>query len=134
MSLHDMLAEVYNDRIEFVTTRPPDSQFALLERRVVITNPPELVQLAQTGTVKKLDELVKLLADPDRAWAAEVLLAAMTRREEKIVDTYAAHSDEWWRVMGEGAYQRWSNWLKENRGNLAWDEANKNFTSFKSER
>lgn len=128
MSVDDRLAKVYNDQIKFVTIRPPDSQFVLLERRVVVTGPPELVQLAQTGTLDTLDELVKLLADSERAWAAEVLLAAMTRREEKIVDTYAAHPDEWWRVMGEGAYQRWNNWLKENRGKLAWDEASKTFT------
>jgi hypothetical protein len=128
MSLDDVLAEVYNGRIEFVTMRPPDSQFALLERRVVVTGPPELVQLAQTGTLDTLDELVKLLADPERAWAAEVLLAAMTRQEEKIVDNYAAHPDEWGRVMGERAYQRWGNWLKENRGKLAWDEVSKTFT------
>lgn len=128
MKLNDMLEAAHNDRIEFVTMRPPDSQFALLERRVVVTGPPELVQLAQTGTLNMLDELVKLLADPDRAWAAEVLLAAMTRREEKIVDTYAAHPDEWWHSVGEGAYQRWNNWLKENRGKLAWDETSKTFT------
>jgi hypothetical protein len=128
MALNDMLAAVRNDWIKFVTMRPPDSQFALLERHIVVTDPPELVQLAQMGTLDALDALTKLLTDPGRAWAAEVLLAAMTRREEKIVDTYAAHPDEWWRVMGEGAYQRWSSWLKENRAKLAWDEANKTFT------
>jgi len=128
MQLRALLAEVRNDRITFMTLRPPDSQFALLERRVVVTSPPELVQLAQMGTLDALYELIKLLTEPDRAWAAEVLLAAMTRREETIVDAYAAEPDAWWRGMGGGAYERWSNWLREHQGNVTWDEANKSFT------
>jgi hypothetical protein len=119
--MENMLTSVRNDRIEFATMRPPGSRFAILERRVVVTNPPELVNLSKIGDPCVLDELVKLLREPDRAWAAEVLLAAMTGREEKIVDSFATAPDEWWTSIGKTAYNRWSKWLKESQGKLVWN-------------
>jgi hypothetical protein len=127
MELKDMLDAVRNDRIEFATMRPPGSQFATLERRVIVTGPPELITLSKTGDLTALDELVKLLKERDRAWAAMVLLAAMTRREEKIVDTFAATPGEWWDSVGKTAHERWDAWLKETNGKLVWDSANKVF-------
>jgi hypothetical protein len=121
MDLKDRLAAVRNDRIQFVTSRPPGSPFATLERRVDVTGPPELVELSHHDDVKVLDELVNLLRDPDRAWAAEVLLAAMTRREEKIVDAFARTPGEWWDSVGKSAYERWRAWLGETRNRLVWD-------------
>lgn len=123
-----MLEVVRNDRIEFATMRPPGSQFAVLERRVVVTGPPELVNLSGTDNLDVLDGLVKFLKEPNRAWAAVVLLAAMTRKEEKMVDTFAAIPDEWWDSVGRTAYERWSIWLRETREKLVWDAENKIFT------
>jgi hypothetical protein len=121
MELKDMLAAVRNDRIEFATMRPPASQFATLDRQVVVTGPPELVELCGTGDVRVLNELVRFLEDPNRAWAAMVSLAAMTRREEKIVDSFAANPDDWWNSLGKTAYDRWTRWLDESRDKLIWD-------------
>lgn len=131
MKRDDLLAAVRNDRIEFVTTRPPDSPFATLDRQVVVTGPPELVELSGTGDVRVLDELVKLLQDPNRAWAAMVLLATMTRTEEKIVDAFAAAPDEWWDSLGKTACERWTRWLGERRGKLVWDSQNRVFVETK---
>ena len=127
MELKDSLTSVRNDRIKFVTMRSPGSQFTTLERRVVITGPPELLELAGTGDVRVLDELVRLLKDPDRAWAATVLLAALTRRDEKVVDAFAASPEKWWESVGRTAYGRWSEWLSESRGKLTWDSENRAF-------
>jgi hypothetical protein len=121
MKLEAMLAAVYNNRIQFATTRPPDSPFATLERRVVVTDPPELIELTRTGDPRVLDELVKLLHERDRAWAAMVLLAALTRREEKIVDAFASRPDEWSETVGKTAFERWSKWLVESKAKLVWD-------------
>lgn len=126
-----MLAAVRNNRIEFVTTRPPSSQFATLDRHVVVTGPTELVKLSGMGDVQVLDDVVELLQDPDRAWAAMVLLAAMTRREEKIIDSFAATPDEWWNSLGKTAYERWTQWLEETRKKLVWDFQNKVFVEGK---
>ncbi len=127
MELKEMLTAVRNERIEFVTMRPPGSEFAVLDRRVVVTGPSELVKLAELGELRVLDELVNFLQEPDRAWAAEVLLAAMIRREEKIVDSFAATPNEWWDSVGKTAYERWSKWLQETKGKLVWDSKKKTF-------
>ena len=121
MEADTTLAAVGNDRIQFVTARPANSQFATLERQVIVTGPPELAKLAKTGEVDVLDRLVSLLSEPDRAWAAEVLLAAMTGNESKIVDVFAAHPDQWWEALGSTAEERWRSWLEETRGKLRWD-------------
>lgn len=127
MELKDMLSAVRNDQIEFLTMSPPGSQFAILERRVIVTAPPELVELSQIGDVRVLESLVKMLKEPDRAWAAMVLLAAMTREEEKMVDVFATSPAEWWDSIGKTAHERWSKWLKEKRQKLAWDVEDKVF-------
>ena len=74
-----------------------------------------------------MDELVPMLKEPDRAWAALVLLAAMTRREEKIVDTFAGSPDDWWVSVGKTAHERWARWLSEARGRLVWNAEEKVF-------
>jgi hypothetical protein len=127
METKDSLAFARNDRIKFVTTSPADSQFATLERRVVVTGPPELVELAGKADVRVLDQLVSLLKDPDRAWAAMVLLAALTRREEKVVDAFANSPQKWWESVGKTAHDRWSKWLAGARGKLTWDRENRAF-------
>lgn len=121
MEHQNMLDAVQNDRVEFITMRPPGSPFATLDRRVAVTGPPELVAVAESGEVALLDELVVLLKEPERAWAAAVLLAAMTGREAKLVDAFAATPDEWWDAVGETAYERWAAWGEGARDRLVWD-------------
>jgi hypothetical protein len=121
MDLSPLLAAVRNDRIKVGTMRPPGSKFAVLERRVLIGGPPELVQLSEIGELRVLDELLPLLKDPARAWAANAMLAKMTRTDEKQVDTWQSRVDEWWGVFGKGAFERWSRWLAEHRDHLRWN-------------
>lgn len=116
-----MLEGVRNDRIQFVTMRPPGSHFATLERRVVVTAPTEAVALSQMGDLNVLDKLIEMLQKTDRAWAAFVLLAALTRRDEKIVDSFAIHPNDWWNSIGKEAHGKWVAWLEKVRGHLAWD-------------
>jgi hypothetical protein len=108
-------------QIQFVTIQPEGSPFATLERRVIVTGPPEILELMNAGNIRILDELVTVLKDPARSWAAEVLLAALTRNEEKIVDTYQARPEEWWDSLGKTAHDRWQKWLTEQKNELTWD-------------
>jgi len=117
----EQLEAVRTGDVEFATLRPPGSRFAVLERRVVVTGPPALVELARTGEVDVLDDLVELLGDPETAWAAEVLLAAMTGREAKAVESFGGDVAEWWETLGQGAQERWSAWLEAARDALRWD-------------
>jgi hypothetical protein len=115
MDLKELLAAVRNDRIQFATMRPPGSAFTTLDRRVVVTGPPELVELVASRDPQVVTHLVELLPDRDRAWAAEVLLAAMTDHESKIVDAFAATPDEWWDTVGQTAHERWTTWLRQSK-------------------
>jgi hypothetical protein len=116
-----MLDMVRDKEIRFLTMRPAHSHAATLERRVVVTGPPELVALAQTPDPLVLEELVNVLRQPHRGWAAFVLLAAMTGREEKIVDSFASTPDEWYASLGDHSYANWSSWLEQVKHKLVWD-------------
>jgi hypothetical protein len=127
MEFRDSLSFVRNDLIQFVTMQAPGSQFTTLERRVVITGPPELVELSGSGDRRVLEELVGLLKSREKAWAAMVLLAALTGKEEKVVDMFAASPDNWRESLGKTAYDRWSLWLTESIGKLYWSSENRLF-------
>jgi hypothetical protein len=116
--LADLLA---GSAVEFATMRPRDSSFAVLDRRVVITAPEALREVSRSGDPEVLDELVACLGDPDTAWPAQVLLAAMTGVDAKEVETFATDPGGWWAAFGESARDRWAQWLEENRGRLRWD-------------
>src|SRR3954453_19217929 len=101
--------------------RPRGATTATLERRVVLTGPPEVRDLAEIGDVRVLDALVDLLHDPARAWAAEVVLAALTLEDGKLVDTFSGRPQDWWEVAGRAAHERWSAWLRRRRDRLTWN-------------
>jgi hypothetical protein len=68
-----------------------------------------------------LAELVPLLDDATRAWAAHVLLAKLTQTDEKTVDIYATNPAGWWQTFGPSARRTWQRFLDDHRGKLAWD-------------
>jgi hypothetical protein len=124
----DDMQAVRNDSIQFATSRRRGATLPTLDRQVVLTGPPEAVAIAERGEVAVLDQLVPLLADRDRAWAAEVMLAAMTGREADIVNSFQARPSSFFDEVGQGAKDRWQRWLDEVRGKLQWDAAQKQFT------
>jgi hypothetical protein len=126
--LSELVAAVGRADVVFATMRPQGSQFATLDRRVVVVDPPELKALAESGDLAVVEELVELLRDRDRAWPALVLLAAMTGREEKLVESFQDQPD-WWDVIGRTAHHRWRTWLDEARDGLVWDPAATVFTA-----
>jgi hypothetical protein len=121
MTREEQLEAVRAGDVEWVTMRPRGSSFAVLDRVVRVTGPPPLVDLAQAGDVEVLDELVALLGEPESAWAAQVLLAALTGREAKDVEVFGSDPAAWWEAAGRGAGERWSEWLEASRDELVWD-------------
>jgi hypothetical protein len=118
---------IRNDRIQFVTMRPRRSTLPTLDRQVVLTGPPGAMALVERGDVAVLDKLVALLGDPERAWAAEVVLAALTQREADIVNSFQARPGEFFDGVGQGAKDRWQKWLDGARGKLQWDPEARQF-------
>ncbi len=129
MNKPDDLQAVRNDRIQFATMRPPGSTMPTRDRRVVVTAPEEAVALAARGDLRVLDQLVALLDDADRAWAAEVLLAAMTGHEADLVNDLQGSPEEFATAIGRGAKARWQTWLDGARPTLAWDATRKQFVT-----
>jgi hypothetical protein len=121
MQLTQLLNAVTDENIEFLTTRHNHAAMPTLDRRVVVTGPPDVVKLLPIGDVRVLEELVTLLRDPNRAWAAEVVLAALTHNEEDIVNAFAAHPERWQDSVGKNAYDRWNKWLTSHERALSWD-------------
>lgn len=126
--LERLLAGVRDRDVEFASVSgagPTD-----LERRIVVVAPPELAELTSTGDVRVLDHLVGSLDVPGRAWAAQVALTAMTRRDEKLVEANQAPPDEWLdTAVGRGARARWTAWLAEHRDRLTWDPETRTFST-----
>jgi hypothetical protein len=120
-STHELVASLRSATIRVATYRPPNSQLATLERKVTIIGPDEAKRLEAVGDPAILDELLPLLDDPERAWAANVLLAKLTQSDEKTVDIYAAQPDRWWQTFGPHARQSWQRFLDEHRGLLVWN-------------
>ena len=123
----DLHAAIRNDSIQFATMRPPEATLPTRGRRVVVVAPPEAVALARRGDVALLDQLVALLADPERAWAAEVMLAALTGNEADLVNDFQGSPESFRDVLGKNAPQRWQAWLATVRGKLQWDASRDQF-------
>ncbi|MEU0878255.1 hypothetical protein ABZ345_06620 [Lentzea sp. NPDC005914] len=122
--MNGRLDVVGRDEVVFATMRPHGSSSATLERRVVVLGPPELRELAESGDISVAEGLIGLLEDPSRAWAAQVLLAAMTGREEKLVESFQGRPD-WWDTVGKTAHARWRAWFDGAR--LSWDADERRF-------
>lgn len=120
MELTPLLNAVTDEKIEFVTTGADRPAMPTMGRRVVVTGPSEVVRLLSLGDVGVLEELIDV-KDPRRAWAAEVVLASLTRNEEDIVNAFAAHPSQWRDSVGKNAFARWNEWLKSRRGKLRWN-------------
>jgi hypothetical protein len=117
------LQAIRNDNIKFGTYRPPDAQFATLDRQIMVIEPPDAVTLVKSGNVAVFDQLLPLLDDPDRIWAAEVILAALTGNEAEIVQTFENDQETFKKTKAaRGARARWQQWLDEYRPRMKWDD------------
>jgi hypothetical protein len=125
----DRLVSISNDQIRFATAPSEETLFPTLGRVVVVIGPREAVTIAGSGDKDILRKLVAKLREPTSAWAAEVVLAAMTGHEADIVNSYAADPKGWWESLGKTAYERWSKWLHEVESNLVWDPQRKVFVN-----
>jgi hypothetical protein len=123
----DEMQAIRNDTIQFATFRPPDATLPTRGRQVMVVAPPEAVALARSGNLAAIDRLLPLLGDPDRAWAAEVMLAAMTGHDADLVNDFQREPKDFLPVFGQGLKERWQTWLDGVRDKLKWDEQRHRF-------
>src|SRR5262249_44553760 len=82
------MENVRNDNIKFATFQLPGATLPTMQRKIMVVAPPEAVALARSGDVTVLDRLIPLLDNPDRAWAAVVMLSAMTWHDAETVKDF----------------------------------------------
>jgi hypothetical protein len=123
------LDQVRNACVEFVSSRPAGAKTTALERRIDVTGPPALVALLREPDLRLLQQLIHLLGDEHRAWAAHVLLASLTGHDAKNVELYASAPERWWHDFGASAVARWQAWLDQQAAHLSWDTQERLFIS-----
>jgi hypothetical protein len=95
------------------------------EVRVFIINPAKVYWLSYSKDPRILDALITLLDDPDRAWAAHVVLSKMlgiTGLSSRI-DQITPH--QWWELEGKTrkAQQAWTQYLQKVKSSMVWSPA-----------
>jgi hypothetical protein len=108
--------------------------------RIVIENPPELIQLSRTNDTRILDELLRLLNYRDRAWAANVLLGKMmglvpidievdilhNKVDFSKYDIKSVSPEKWWEAEGKTLHAKkaWITYLRKVRPTMKWNQHN----------
>lgn len=118
------LQAIRNDNISYGTYTPPGDRGKAppgLYRKVMVVAPPEAVELIRSGNMRAFDAIVPMLDDPDRNWAAYVMLAALT--EHGSPNVIAFEKAEYFKgTVGErDARKEWEAWLAKYRARLQWD-------------
>ncbi len=117
--LGTLLDQLWEEGLRFASLCPPDSHFQTLERRLAITTGEAARRLASCGQPELLEHLIDALGTQARAWLAWVLLASLTRNEEKLVECFAHQPLGWWESLGQTAQARWQKW-RASTGPLTW--------------
>jgi hypothetical protein len=113
---------VSNKTIRFASFRPPESPFATLERQVKVTGPDSVLELIRFADTSLLPSLIEFLKTPEKAWAAEIILTAITETDGKILESFSLNPSKWWDAIGLNAFTKWNTWYLKNRDKIKWDE------------
>jgi hypothetical protein len=120
----DQLTAIRNDNIKYATYTPPADRGKTppgLYRQVFVLAPPEAVALTRSADMHAFDVLVPMLDDPDRNWAAAVMLSTLTGHFASDVIAFE-NAESFKGSVGErDARKNWETWLAEHRANLQWD-------------
>lgn len=109
-----LLNSLNNKTIQFATYIPKDSPFISIGRKIKIIGPEEAVKITQYGE-QIVPDLIKLLHDEERDWAANVILSSITGRDALIVSVYADNYEKWKTTQKTRDVMYWENWLNENK-------------------
>lgn len=129
MTWMPFLNAVDNKTIQFVSYRPSGSAFAILDRKISITGPPEVLELVDDADAHLLPALIDLLKDPQKAWAAAIILTSLTAGDGKVIESFSGEAEKWWEAIGTNVYQYWNNWYEENKNNIQWNQSKKIFAA-----
>lgn len=90
--------------------------------RVFIQSPSKVYKLSNINDFRIIDELLKLMDNPARAWAAHVVIAKMMGSSGLITSVGTISPQEWWETEGKTgkAKQAWIDYLKQVKPTMKW--------------
>ena len=112
------IQELQNNSIRYATERPAGSPFVSLGREIRILAPAaDLKALAksQTGFVPAL---IGCFDTPDKDWAANVVLYALTERDAMLLTAFEDDIDKWRKTQKDKDRAYWVSWWSTNRGRV----------------
>lgn len=127
MTWQPLLKSVTNKTIQFASYSPERSTFAVLERNIIVTGPDSVLQLMKAGDIAILTSLIDLLKDSTKAWAAEIILTALTAGDGKVIESFAGDPKKWWEAAGANSYTYWDSWYKKNQDVIEWNNETQKF-------
>jgi hypothetical protein len=90
--------------------------------RVFIQGPSKVYKLSNIDDLRIIDELLKLMDNPARAWAAHVVIAKMMGSSGLITSVGIISPQEWWETEGKTgkAKQAWIDYLEQVKPTMKW--------------
>ncbi len=90
--------------------------------RVFIQSPSKVYKLSNINDFRIIDELLKLMDKPGRAWAAHVVIAKMMGSSGLITSVGMISPQEWWKTEGKTgkAKQAWVDFLRQVKPTMQW--------------
>jgi hypothetical protein len=100
---------LHNDTIRFGTYIPKDSPFISMGRKVKILGPEKSVEIVSYGE-RIIPDLIALLRDEDRDWAAHVVLSSITGGDAMTLSVFADNVEEWRRTHKNHDLTHWKSY------------------------
>lgn len=109
-----LLNYLNNKTIQFATYMPEGSPFISIGRKIKIMGPENALKITQYGE-QMIPDLIKLLHDDEKDWAANVILSSITGRDALIVAVFADDYGKWKKNQKKYDIIYWNNWLDERK-------------------
>jgi hypothetical protein len=119
--------QVYAD---YINNNEVNGSNGFQTKRIRVISPPEAVEVSQFPWVIKLPQLIELLDNKDRGWAAFILIAQMTRNDDRILSTNAS---KWWAEDGANGLEkkRWMGFWKTVKNNSLYLDSRKKYFMYR---
>lgn len=122
--IDNLIQEIDNKEIVtdlFTFRQPKESLVFFSDALYKIKNPKEAFELSQIGQCA-IPSLIKLFNDKNRDWAAHVIIASITSKDNEItssIEIYNKPTDEkiinWRKTEKQKALKYWKEWYKKNQ-------------------
>jgi glycosyltransferase involved in cell wall biosynthesis len=103
---------------------PPKGSFVTLGRLIEIKGPPEILEILKMTNEeinKFIPFLIEAFDNPEKDWAANFVLYAITSRDA-VTEQFYYNREKWKGMKKEFDVHMLKRWWEKNKGNLAWEK------------